>query len=79
MSQFRTLHLDLINSMLLIKLKSGGFSGQLAWEAIFGLLDNEFHKQEQDGDPVSCGSQDRLKLRKTSFNWIPQLAKLLYF
>lgn len=38
------LYLDLINSMFLIKLKLGGFSGQLAWEIIFGLLGNEFCK-----------------------------------
>lgn len=36
--------LGLINSMFLIKLKLGGFSGQLPWEAIFGLLGNEFRK-----------------------------------
>lgn len=29
--------LGLINSMFLIKLKPGGFSGQLPWEAIFGF------------------------------------------
>lgn len=42
LSQFRTLCLDLINSMFLIKLKSGEFLGQLEQETIFGLLGNEF-------------------------------------
>lgn len=44
LSQFRTQHLDSINSMFLIKWKSGGFPGQLAWEATFGLLGNELCK-----------------------------------
>lgn len=44
LSQFRTLCLDLINSMFLIKLKSGDFLDQLEQETIFGLLGNEFWK-----------------------------------
>lgn len=54
MSQSRTLCLlYLINSKFLIKLKSGRFLGQCAWEIVFGLLGDEFCKLEIDGDSLA--------------------------
>lgn len=64
--------------MFLVKLKSGEFQGQLAWEATIGLLDNECCKLELDRDLLHFGSPKGPR-SEDAHSWIPQLARGVLF